>query len=253
MRNPTLLALLWALICSPALHAASASTTLQVVWPNDMLGIDQPQALAKAVNYLKSEDFAHEVAKMPQDKRNQYAMFARINNPRNTNAIAQSIADNLSIESDEEHCSITLTFTNNSPDLALYVAQRAANCAVSKARYYIAEKENPEIQAISDQMEQIQDNIQMLRARIRTNNQMKNRRAQPNGASIGAPVDSPRVVHPERNQANLQNTSMNNQIKELRTQYNELNKQLRTEVTKSWKGKPRTGLIVIDKADLDSE
>ncbi|WP_309381860.1 hypothetical protein [Cerasicoccus frondis] len=250
MKISRLFALLILAVCGHSLNAATATATLQVVWPDEALGINQSEAFAKAVQYLKSSEFVDQVARMPQDRRAQYAMFARINNARNTNAIAQSIADNLTVTGHEEQGSIAITFSNNSPDLAVYVAQFAAEQAVTKSRYYIAEKADPAVQSISRQMEEVQDNIQMIQAQIRTTNQIKN---NPNirGASIGAPIDMGRVVHPEKTQARAQISGFEGQLKELRQQYNQLNQQLRQQVNQAWKGKPKAGLILIDHADLD--
>ncbi len=101
-------------------------------------------------------------------------------------------------------------------------------------------------------MENIQNQIQAIQSQIHIINQQRRTPANQHGANIGAPINMGRVVNPQGTQDRLQIESYQTQLKQLRQQYNALNKELTQAVNTAWKGKPKAGLVIIDHADLDA-
>lgn len=252
MRTFTLVSFI-ILALSGVAYGATATTTLQMIWPANMLGIDQEQALEKAVTYLQTVDFAESAAKsIPKDKRDAYAQVTGINNPGNISAIANLLNQNLSVQAEKEHGDISLTFTCEDSQLALEITEIIAKKAVGEARFKIAEKMDPSADAVRQQMENIQDQMQAIQSQIHVINQQRRTPANQHGANIGAPINMGRVVNPQGTQDRLQIESYQTQLKQLRQQYNALNKELTQAVNSAWKGKPKAGLVIIDHADLDA-
>ncbi len=242
---------LTAIASLPALPAATATATLQVIWSDNALGVTQGEAYQKAIDYLHSEDFALSAAQIPNNWKERYANTVGINNYRNLNGLAQQFQQNLQVEGDSERGVITLSLSNPEPDLALYLVKHAANVAVNHSRFKIAEKTDPKVANITQQMETIEDNIQQLRSQMNLNRQMASSPAARPGASIGAPMGIGQAVDPGQMQRRTANSNYQAQISACNQQYQELRRELNTVVNQAWQGKPKAGLVIIDQADLE--
>ncbi|MGE9296075.1 MAG: hypothetical protein ACQKBV_07310 [Puniceicoccales bacterium] len=236
-------------------YAATAATTLQMIWPNEELGLDQGEALNKAVEYLNSEDYRIAVASMNSKDRQVLTQETGINNIHNIKGLAQGLQKLITVDPDAEHGVITIFANCSDSDFAITLATRCANVATRESRYRIAEKEDPNVEALKQQMEQVEDQIQQYQQQLELKNDQRRFRRQTNsrGASIGAPINMGRVVNPEGMQAGSQTSVIKSQIQQLRDQYRGLSKQLNVAVNEAWKGHPKLGLVVVDKADLEPE
>lgn len=243
--------LAFALLAVPSAWAATAATTLQLIWPTDTLNIDQEAAFQKTLSYLQSEEYARQVVLIQPQWKEKLADALGVNNYRNNDALAQGLPTLLQVQGDNERHVITITVTTDDADLALTLAKHCAQVAVTESRYKIAEKMDPKAAELTQQMETIEDNIQQLQTQMKLNQQRARTPANNRGGSIGAPAGMGRVVNPGANQRRTENSNYVNQLNAYRQQYNELKKELSQAVNQAWKGKPKVGLVVIDQADLE--
>lgn len=235
--------------------AATATATLQVVWPENELGLNEEQVEQKALDYLHSDEFHAKIAEIPRDWRAAYSLSVGVKVPDDTAKIARQIAQALTVTAEQEQGVITITASNPQPDLALKLAERASQVATNESRFRVVIRTTPEIAQIQAQMEEIQDQIQSVRSQKRIGNQMASaaQSTGTQGANIGAPRDMGRVANFEAKQNRANQVYWDDQIKRLRAQYQELNKQLNAAVQQEWKTRgDKIGLILIDRADLDA-
>lgn len=237
----------------PILSAATATTTLQMIWPNDELGMDQAEAVQKAVTLIQSEDFANKVVLFQTEWKEKLADALGVNDYRNAQALASGLSSIVSVQGEPEHGVITISATTDDSELALQLAKRYASLAVNEARYKIAEKLDPQAASIAQQMETLEDDLQQLQSQLQLNAQMARTPAANSGANIGAPSNMGRVFNPGSNQRRAEDSTIQAQIQANRQQYNELRGQLQKAVNEAWQGQPRMGLMVIDQADLENE
>ncbi|GHC04902.1 hypothetical protein [Cerasicoccus arenae] len=243
--------LVW--LSTQTLSAATATTTLQLIWPTDMLGLNQEQVIGKAVTYLQTSDFAKSVGQMPNEWKERYANSVGINNYQNSDAITNSIQQNITANTDPEQAgAITISFSNSDSNVALYMAKRCGDAAVKESHYRIAEKSDPAVEKIAQQMEQVLDNVQQLKLQKKISQQQA-RTPNLRGSSIGAPMGMGPVANPEGVQRQSEMSNIQTQIAAGQQEYNALNRQLQQAVNEAWKGKPKAGLVVVDQADLDAE
>ncbi|MEO0794205.1 MAG: hypothetical protein AAFX93_03530 [Verrucomicrobiota bacterium] len=235
--------------------SATATTTLQLIWPGDIAGIDPDQAMEKATNFLNSDDYVRDVTMRLSTTRDEYCRSVGINNPRNSDAISQAIRSALTIQPDPERHVFTLSLTNPREDIALAVAKVCATTAIRDARFYIAELTDPKTKQVKTQMESIEDQLQQYQAQLRIMKQENRatRATHSQGASIGAPIGIIRTQSdPARLQRQAAASNINQQMSGLKKQYHDLRLELSKSVNEAMKGKPKMGLVMIDHPDLDT-
>jgi len=236
--------------------ASTATATLQLVWPGETLGLSESEVFAKAEGYLKSEAFWQGVASLPKADREQLAPIVGINDPQNIAGIAQGLDGIISVDSDPAHGVFTIFVDTPNPDLSLKLARRCLQVATHESRYRIAAQTDPKVGEIKQQMESVEDEIQQYTQQIRLSRQEGRARARTDtrGASIGLPTDmgGRQVANVEGQMAKAQNTNIQNQIAQLRHQYNELRQQLNKEIHRASQDQPQIGLMVIDEPDLEA-
>jgi len=238
---------------APLAYAATATTTLQMVWPEDKFDLDRKQAFDKALSYLESDEYWEAVARMPQDDREELSRATGVNNPRNISALAQGLKRLVMVDPDAEHYVITLFVDAPEDKFALTLAQRCVSIATRESKYRVAAQSDPEVARLSQEMEKIEDQIQQFQHQLQLSRDISRSRSrtQSRGASIGAPSNLGRVVNPEKLQDQTRRKTMHTQLQRLREQYRNLHQQLNAEVNRAMKGEQRIGLVLIDHPDLE--